>query len=84
MFKKAKNTLILKVLVVFVSVAMATAGFAAGANSGRIIPTGNVSIIEDGKVVGQFSQEAPLPEGALLRCEAKCSIKLDDPSPPDR
>lgn len=73
MFGKRKNTLILKVLVVFVSFAFATASFAA-----RIIPTGKVSIIKDGKVVGEFSQEAPLPEGSLLRCEAKCAVQLDD------
>jgi hypothetical protein len=73
MLAKRKKTLMMKVFVVFVSFAFATTGFAA-----RIIPTGNVSIIEDGKVVDQFSQEGPLPEGALLRCEAKCSIKLDD------
>ncbi len=78
MFEKRKNTLILKVLVVFVSFAMATAGFAAGVNSARIIPNGRVSIIENGKVVGEFSQEAPLPEGSLLRCKAKCAVKLDD------
>lgn len=78
MFGKRKSKLISKVLVVFVSVAMATAGFAAGANTGRIIPTGKVSIIKDGVVVGEFSQEVPLPEGALLRCEAKCAVKLDD------
>jgi hypothetical protein len=73
MLAKRKKTLMMKVFVVFVSFTFATTGFAA-----RIIPTGNVSIIEDGKVVGQFSQEGPLREGALLRCEAKCSIKLDD------
>ena len=73
MLAKRKKTLMMKVFVVFVSFAFATTGFAA-----RIIPTGNVSIIEDGKVVDQFSQEGPLPEGALLRCEAQCSIKLDD------
>jgi hypothetical protein len=78
MFGNGKNTLILKVLVVFMSIAMTTAGFSAGAGSARIIPTGTVSIIKDGQVVGQFSQEAPLPEGALLRCEDKCAVKLDD------
>jgi hypothetical protein len=73
MLAKRKKTLMMKVFVVFVTFAFATAGFAA-----RIIPTGNVSIIEDGKVVGQFSQEGPLPDGALLRCEAQCTMKLDD------
>jgi len=78
MFVNGKSTLILKVLVVFLSFAMVTAGFSADANSARIIPTGKVSIIKDGKVVGEFSKEAPLPEGSLLRCEAKCTVRLDD------
>jgi hypothetical protein len=77
MLAKRKKTLMMKVFVVFVGVAMATAGFAA-ASSGRINPSGKVSIIKDGKVIGEFSQEVPLPEGALLRCEAKCAVKLDD------
>ena len=28
--------------------------------------------------MGEFSKEAPLPEGSLLRCEAKCTVRLDD------
>ena len=73
MLSKRKRTLMMKVFVVFLSFAFVSTGFAA-----RIVPTGTVSIIKDGKVVGQFSKEAPLPEGALLRCEAKCAIQLDD------
>jgi len=78
MFRNEKNTLILKVFVIFVSIAMTTVGFSASANSARVIPTGKVSIIKDNKVVGEFSKEGPLPEGAFLRCEAKCTVKLDD------
>jgi hypothetical protein len=73
MLSKRKRTLMMKAFVVFLSFAFVSAGFAA-----RIVPTGTVSIIKDGKVVGQFSQEAPLPEGALLRCEAQCAVQLDD------
>ena len=73
MLSKRKRTLMMKVFVVFLSFVFVSAGFAA-----RIVPTGTVSIIKDGKVVGQFSQEAPLPEGALLRCEAQCAVQLDD------
>ena len=71
--KRKKPFLMMKVFVVFVFLAFATAGFAA-----RIVPTGMVSIIEDSKVIGKFSQEAPLPEGVLLRCEGNCAVKLDD------
>ena len=73
MLRKRKKTLMLKVFAVFLPLAFATSGFTA-----RIVPTGKVYIIKDGKVIGEFSQEAPLPEGSLLRCEAKCNIKLDD------
>jgi hypothetical protein len=73
MLSKRKKTLMMKVFVVFLSFAFVSSGFAA-----RIVPTGTVSIIKDGKVVGQFSQEAPFPEGALLRCEAQCAVQLDD------
>jgi hypothetical protein len=61
------------VFFVFLFFAFATAGFAA-----RIVPTGKVSIIKDGNVIGEFNQEAPLPEGFLLRCESECVIQMDD------
>jgi hypothetical protein len=71
--RKRKKNLMLKVLVTFISFAFVTAGFAA-----RIVPSTKVSIIKDGKVIGELSQEAPLPEGAILRCETRCAVKLDD------
>jgi hypothetical protein len=73
MLSKRRKTLMMKSFVVFLSFVFVSAGFAA-----RIVPSGKVSIIKDGKVIGEFSQEAPLPEGALLRCEAKCAIQMDD------
>ena len=77
MFGKC-NTTFLKTGAILVCLAFTTVGFAANPNSARIIPTGKVSIIKDGEVVSEFSQEAPLPEGYLLRCEGKCAVKLDD------
>jgi hypothetical protein len=78
MFAKKKHTLILKLFVIFVSFTMTTAGFAASVNSAKIIPTGKVSIIKDGKVVSELTKEGPLPKGALLRCESKCAVKMND------
>jgi hypothetical protein len=78
MLRKRKKTLPLKVFVVLLSLGMTTAGFSANAGSARITPSGTVSIIENGQVVGQFSQETPLPEGSLLRCEDKCTINMGD------
>jgi hypothetical protein len=73
-----KKTMILKVWSVFISLIITTAGLSATVPSARIIPTGKVSIISEGKVIGEFSKEAPLPEGAKLRCEATCTVKTKD------
>ena len=73
MFGKRKKTLTLKVFVVLLSLLMTTAAFSA-----RITPSGKVVMMKDGNVIGEFSNEAPLPEGVLLKCEGKCSIMLDD------
>ena len=73
-----RKTLMLKVFVVLLSLSITATGFSANAGSARIIPSGTVSVIENGQVVSQFSQETPLPEGKLLRCEDKCSIRIDD------
>jgi hypothetical protein len=78
MFKKRKKTLTLKVFVLLLSFAMTTAGFAANGGAARIIPSGKVLMIKDGQVIGEITKEAPLPEGAVLKCEGKCSVKLDD------
>jgi hypothetical protein len=78
MFRINKHPLALKAVIVIASFAFASVGFSANANSARIIPNGRVSIIENGKVVGEFSKEVPLPEGSLLKCEAQCAVKMND------
>ena len=70
-----KISLVVQVILVFIIFAFSNSGFAA-----RIVPLGKVSIIKDGIVIGEFNQEALLPEGFLLRCEDKCVIQLDDVS----
>ena len=59
-------------------ITIASLAFITAAFSARIIPDGKVSIIKEGEVVGEFSQESPLPEGSMLRCEDKCTVRLDD------
>ena len=73
-----KKTFKLKVFVVLLTLAVAAAGYAASTDSARIIPMRKVYIVRDGQIVGEFSNEAPLPEGSLLRCDEKCSVKMDD------
>jgi hypothetical protein len=78
MIRINKHSLALKLVILIASFAFTAVGFSANANSARIIPKGTVSVIKDGKVVGEFTQEAPLPEGSLLRCEGQCTVRLGD------
>jgi hypothetical protein len=78
MIRINKHPLALKLVIVIASFAFTAVGFSANANSARIIPKGTVSVIKDGKIVGEFTQEAPLPEGSLLRCEGQCTVRMDD------
>lgn len=78
MIRINKHPLALKVFIMIVSFAFATVGFSANADSARIIPKGTVSVIKDGKTVGEFTKEAPLPEGSLLRCEGQCTVRMND------
>ena len=78
MIRINNHLLALKLVIVFVSVAFAAVGFAANANPGRVIPKGTVQVLRDGKVVGEFTQEAPLPQGSLLKCTGQCTVRMND------
>jgi len=54
---------------------LAGAGFAFDADTSRLIPTDSVSIYRDGKVIGEYTKEAPLPLGEVLACNGRCVIK---------
>ena len=74
----SKHKLVQNATIAIVILAFTTIAFSAGINSARIIPSGKVAIIKDGQVIGELSKEGPLPEGSLLRCEARCTVRLDD------
>jgi hypothetical protein len=78
MFEIGKHKFVQNTIIAIVSLAFSAAAFSAAVNPARIIPSGRVSIIKDGQIVGEISQEAPLPEGSLLRSEARCAVKMDD------
>ncbi len=44
---------------------------------GRIYPTDKVDIYKNGAKIGEFSSEAPLPNGLILSCRGKCTVKTD-------
>ena len=78
MFGISKHKLVQNATIAVVILAFTTVAFSAGVNSARIIPSGKVAVIKDGQVIGELSKEGPLPEGSLLRCEARCTVRLDD------
>jgi len=57
---------------------IAATGFATDMNSARILPEGKVIVSWDGKTIAEYTKEMPVPEGALLTCEGKCAVRMDD------
>lgn len=41
----------------------------------RLIPTGTVNLMEDGKTVGSFRSEMPLPQGMLIASKGSCIVQ---------
>jgi len=78
MEKLRNNHLFVRLFVVLVVTAFSASGFCAGENSGRILPNGKVFIYKDGQKVGEFTQEAPVVNGALMECNGRCGVKLAD------
>jgi hypothetical protein len=44
----------------------------------HVIPQGKVSVLADGKEIGQFQSEMPLPEGALMLCRGSCLVQTQN------
>jgi len=72
-----KNTLRLKILIVFIILVFTSTGFSAGSPVGRILPKGKVTLLHDNQKVGEFRSEAPLPEGTFLSVQGECGVKLN-------
>ena len=52
--------------------------FATSAAVERIIPSKKVLLHKDGKKVGEYTSEAPLPQDTMLQCQGDCAVKLND------
>lgn len=64
-------------LFIWVALVAFIAGVPAlcGAESVRVIPKGTLSVIENGKPVGEFKSEVPLPQGSSLVCSGECLVQ---------
>jgi hypothetical protein len=67
-----------KGMAIFVLLAFASTAFSAGLQTGRIIPKGKVALYHGNQKIGEFSSEAPLPEGTFLSVENECVVKIKD------
>ena len=73
-----KNQAKFKVIAIFALLAFASTTFASGLSVGRIIPTGKVTLFQGNQKIGEFSSEAPFPEGTLLSVQGVCGVKMRD------
>ena len=73
----ARNKSVLKFLAIVLSFALAVPGFSSELKSARIYPTGKISIYSGDQKVGEFSREAPFPEGFLIAADGRCGVRLE-------
>jgi hypothetical protein len=68
-----------KAVIILLAMCLVAQPVLSWAGSGaRVIPTGKVSLLSDGKEVNQFQSEMPLPEGALMLCNGSCLVQMPD------
>jgi hypothetical protein len=67
----SKTVIILLAMCLVVQPVLSWAGPGA-----RVIPTGKVSLLSDGREVNQFQSEMPLPEGSLMMCSGSCLVQM--------
>ena len=72
-----RNKQNLKRLIVILMLVLPETVSGADTHIGRIYPTDKVEIYKDGEQVGEFSSEIPLPNGLLVSCRGKCTVKTD-------
>jgi hypothetical protein len=64
---------IVALLLVAFLVAQPVAGYAG--SSARLVPSGKVSVLDNGKEVNQFQSEMPLPQGIQMACNGGCVVQ---------
>jgi hypothetical protein len=72
-----KHTLLAQAMVVFAFICFTAPCFAADPFAGRILPTKKVNFFTDGKNVGQYTAEAPLPWDTLVKCDGRTAVRMD-------
>ncbi|MCF8084617.1 MAG: hypothetical protein K9M96_16140 [Deltaproteobacteria bacterium] len=73
-----KHKVLAQVMVVFAFLCFTAPGFAGSPFAGRILPTEKVDFFSDGKQVGQYTAEAPLPWDTRVVCKGRTGLEMDD------
>ena len=68
--------IIFRGLVIFALIVFTPTAFSYALAAGRIIPKGKVTLHQKNRKIGEFTTEAPLPEGMLLSVEGECGVKM--------
>ena len=77
MIRAGKSKLGCKLMAIGLSLALAIPVFSSELKSARIYPMGKITIYDGDQRVGEFSKEAPLPEGFLIAADGKCGVKME-------
>ena len=73
-----KKKLGLKFVAIGLSLALAHTGFSSDSKPGRIYPNGKITLYSGNQRIGEFNNEAPLPEGFLIAADGRCGVKIED------
>ena len=78
MFRAERHKLGRQLFAIGLSLALALPGFTSELASGRIYPTGKITLYRGERIVGEFKKEAPFPEGVLIATDGRCGVKIED------
>ena len=78
MLSVKKHQIKIKVMAIFVLFMFTSTAFASGLSMGRIIPKGKVTLYQGNQKIGEFTDEAPLPQDTFLSVNGECGVKMSN------
>jgi hypothetical protein len=73
-----KNRSGCKLFIFFLVFLMLNQSIIVLAGADRIYPTKTVTLYRGDQRIGEYTKEAPLPEGIVISTNGRCAVKLDD------
>lgn len=66
------------IIILFFFFTLPANAFDHDIKNSRLIPSDTVTVVQDGKIIAEYTYEMPVPEGVLLSCQSECALKLED------